>query len=68
MGGAISNVGTWLTRYKAYTPGIDVLDNATAILDNANEPQPDAALRLRPEYGGQTQENADGYIIAPHRN
>ncbi len=54
---------TWLTRYKAYTPGTDVLDNATTILDDANEPQPDAALRLLPEYGGQTRENADGYIV-----
>jgi Putative restriction endonuclease len=56
-------LGTWLTRYKAHTPGTDVLDNATTILDDANEPQPDAALRLLPEHGGQTHENADGYIV-----
>jgi Uma2 family endonuclease len=53
---------TWLTRYKAFTPGTGVLDNATTILDDDNEPQPDAALRILPEYGGQTHENADGYI------
>jgi len=58
-----SELGTWLTRYKAHTPGTDVLDNATAILDDSNEPQPDAALRVLPEYGGQTQENTDGYIV-----
>ena len=55
-------LGTWLTRYKAFTPGTSVLDNATAILDETNEPQPDAALRILPEHGGQTRENADGYI------
>ena len=56
-------LGTWLTLYKGHTPGTDVLDNATTILDDANEPQPDAALRLLPEHGGQTLENADGYIV-----
>jgi Uma2 family endonuclease len=54
---------TSLTRYKAYTPGTDILDNATAILNEVNEPQPDAALRILPEYGGQSRENADGYIV-----
>ena len=56
-------LGTWLTRYKAFTAGTAVLDNATMILDDANERQPDAALRILPEYGGQTRENADGYIV-----
>ena len=56
-------LGTWLTRYKAFTPGTSVLHNATTILNDANEPQPDAALRILPECGGQTRKNADGYIV-----
>lgn len=62
-GGVHIELGTWLTRYKAHTPGVDVLDNATMILDEANEPQPDAALRLLPEYGGQSRENEEEYIV-----
>lgn len=56
-------LGTWLNRYKAFTPGTSVLDNATMILDDANEPQPDVSLRVLPEYGGQTRKNSDGYIV-----
>jgi hypothetical protein len=37
----------WL--YKAATPGVEVLDNATTILSDISEPQPDLALRVRPE-------------------
>jgi Uma2 family endonuclease len=58
-----SQVMIWLGRYMAFTPGVDVLDNATTILDDANEPQPDAALRLLPEYGGQTRDNDEEYLV-----
>src|SRR5947209_4834914 len=37
----------WL--YKATTPGVEILDNATTILGKASEPQPDLALRVLPE-------------------
>jgi hypothetical protein len=36
----------WLFNYCQVTPGIEMLDNATVILDEDNEPQPDACLRL----------------------
>ncbi len=36
----------WL--YKGGTPGIEVLDNATTILGDESEPQPDLALRIFP--------------------
>jgi hypothetical protein len=50
----------WL--YKAATPGVEILDNATTILGPANEPQPDLALRILPEYGGQSRDTADDYV------
>jgi len=52
---------TWLGVYKASTPGVQVSDNATVRLDWDNEPQPDALLRIIPQRGGQTRDEA-GYI------
>src|SRR5438309_1025887 len=52
----------WLTLYKAATPGTEVLDNATTILDEDSEPQPDNSLILLPECGGQTYEDEQGYL------
>jgi Uma2 family endonuclease len=51
-----------LGLYEAGTPGIEVLDNATTILDERGEPQPDLALRILPEYGGHSRRNADDYL------
>ena len=45
----------WLSYYQEQTPGVDVLDNASTVLDIRGEPQPDAQLRILPEYGGRTQ-------------
>jgi Uma2 family endonuclease len=45
----------WLDRYAEATPGVEVLDNATTILGRKSEPQPDALLRILPEYGGRTE-------------
>lgn len=56
---------TWLGVYAAATPGVDGSDNATVQLDNENEPQPDALLRLAPEHGGQSQVTPDDYIDGP---
>jgi hypothetical protein len=41
-----------LGLYQGLTPGVELLDNATAILGEKSEPQPDLALRILPEYGG----------------
>jgi Uma2 family endonuclease len=46
-----------------FTPGTDAGDNATVRLDTENEPQPDLALIVRPEFGGQIAFDADGYVI-----
>jgi Uma2 family endonuclease len=53
----------WLTQYEAETPGTESADNATIRLDLANEPQPDGLLRLRESHGGQSQLDADGYVV-----
>ena len=40
-------------------------DNATAILGELSEPQPDGALIIEPTYGGQTGFSEDGYASGP---
>src|SRR5271165_5724655 len=45
----------WLSYYQENTPGVDVLDNASTVLDVRREPQPNVQLRILPEYGGRTQ-------------
>lgn len=57
-----ARVMNWLTRYEDATPGVEVHDNGTAILDDASEPQPDAYLIIAPERGGQTNETDDLYL------
>jgi Uma2 family endonuclease len=50
----------WLVAYEAATPGVEVADNTTVIIDVDNEPQPDALLRI--ETGGQSQITEDDYV------
>lgn len=52
----------WLSLYMDETPGTDVVDNTTNILDDESEPQPDACLLIDPECGGQTTEQ-DDFIV-----
>lgn len=56
---------TWLGIYRINVPGLSGSDNATLRLDNFNEPQPDALLRLEPEYGGRSTMTEDGYLEGP---
>jgi Uma2 family endonuclease len=56
-------VVAWLKLYKAATPGTRAADNATTILGQYSEPQPDANLLILPEYGGQTTVSPDGFIV-----
>lgn len=55
----------WLTTYWAATPGVVVGDNATVRLDNDNEPQPDAMVRLEPALGGRSHVSEDDYVEGP---
>jgi Uma2 family endonuclease len=52
-----------LFLYVAATPGVEVLDNTTTILGEESEPQPDLALRILREFGGQSRINAKEYIV-----
>jgi hypothetical protein len=49
--------------YRRRTPGIRVLHNATTILGDESEPQPDLGLRILSEYGGQSNITGDDYIL-----
>ena len=54
-----------LERFASKTPGVELLDNATTILGEQSEPQPDLALRILSEYGGQSHETARDYVEGP---
>ncbi len=47
--------------YSASTPGVELQNNTTAILGEESEPQPDTALLILSEYGGQTRDGDDDY-------
>jgi len=55
-------VAGWLRDYKMDTSGVEALDNATTILGEWSEPQPDFSLLIAPECGGQTSVTSDGYV------
>ena len=56
---------TWIGNYADATPGTDYADNATNRLDIDNEPQPDVALFIEAERGGQSRVSEDGYLTGP---
>ncbi len=51
-----------LELYASGTPGVELGDNATTILGEESEPQPDLTLRLLQEFGGRSWLNTDGYV------
>ena len=51
-----TEVIVWLGLYKAATPGVEVPDNATVLLADDGEPQPDASLIISPGRGGQVRD------------
>jgi Uma2 family endonuclease len=56
------HVITWLGTYEAHTPGVEMADNSTVILDEESEPQPDGLLRIATECGGQSRITEDDYL------
>jgi Uma2 family endonuclease len=50
------NVALWLGIYKTRTPGTQAAENATTILDDTDEFQPDCWLRILPRFGGQSRD------------
>jgi Uma2 family endonuclease len=57
-----SNLAGLLAVYAAQTPGVQCFIDSTAILGNEDEPQPDLALMIQPEFGGQAMIDDEGYI------
>ena len=49
-------------QYIAATQGVELGDNATVILDEDNEFQPDAFLRLDSALGGSSRVGRDDYV------
>jgi Uma2 family endonuclease len=62
---AHSDIITWLGFYRAMTPGVAASDNGTVRLDNQNEPQPDASLRIASETIGRSHVSDDDYLEGP---
>ena len=52
----------WLGTYALATPGAQLGDSPTIRLDLDNEPQPDAAMLITPEAGGQARVDEDDYV------
>lgn len=55
-------LSTVLFVYAGHTPGVEVCSNTTVLLGHHSEPQPDAFLRVLPEYGGQSTTTSDKYV------
>lgn len=53
----------WLMLYEAATPGVGAYNNATVILDDENEVQPDSLLMIQGSMG-QASRNNKGYLIS----
>jgi Uma2 family endonuclease len=58
-------LGSVLFAYESNTPGTQSGDNATVILGEDAEPQPDLFLRVLPEFGGRSTTTDEDYIAGP---
>ena len=58
-------LGTVFVVYQSRTPGVEAGDNATVLLGEESEPQPDLYLRILPEFGGQSRTEDDYVSGAP---
>lgn len=52
----------WVHYYAAKTLGTDCLSDTTSILSDVNEPQPDVALLIAHDHGGQTRFDREGSL------
>ena len=55
--------GLLFCHYTMATCGTQMSHNATAILGELSEPQPDSTLLILNEFGGQTRFDDDGYVF-----
>jgi Putative restriction endonuclease len=58
-------VQLWTGLYAPRTGFVEVLPNATWLMEKNSAPQPDVALRIRPEYGGQSRDEDELGAGAP---
>lgn len=58
-------VGHWLSTYAVATPGVRVAHNATVLLDDRNEVQPDVLAFIDRDRGGRSEITRDGYLAGP---
>lgn len=58
-------LGTLFFTYEGNTPGVESGDNATILLGEEGEPQPDLYLRILPEFGGQSWTTKKDYVAGP---
>jgi len=58
-------LGYLMGTYRRATAGVELLPEATTILGEESEPQPDLSLRILTEYGGRSRESAEEYIVGP---
>lgn len=63
--GPQGNVMTLLGVYAAQTPGVVMNGPTTVHLSDNTNPEPDALLRILPEYGGQSALGEDDYLDGP---
>lgn len=63
-GGFDDVVSYWLVSYRRRTPVIRSAKNATTILNDSGEVQPDSQLRIPSDRGGQSR-IVDGYVVGP---
>ena len=57
--------GHWLVTYALATPGVHVAHNATVLLDDRNEVQPDVLAHIDPDRGGSARLTPDGFLAGP---
>ena len=57
-----ADIVTWLGMYRVATPGVGLQDNGTVRMDEENEPQPDAFLRIESKEVGSSWISEDNYI------
>lgn len=55
----------WLSYYRSFTPGVQVIANASVFLEDFGEHQPDLVLRILPEFGGRTRDEGNYYAGGP---
>ncbi len=56
-------LGSLFFLYEGRTPGVQSGDNATILLGDEGEPQPDLFLRILPEFGGCSSTSEDDFVL-----